>query len=78
MLAEILSSAENFFSQVCLYALFCFMFGFIFFRSVCRVCFTCMLLLYKMYVLGVRMYVLGVCMFMVSVAACFALLLRAD
>ena len=72
MLTEILSSAENFFSQVCLYALFCFMFGFIFF-SFClsRVFYTCMLLLYKM-------YVLGVCMFMVSVAACFALLLRAD
>ena len=31
MLAEILSSAENFFSQVCLYDLFCFMSGFIFF-----------------------------------------------
>ena len=78
MLAEILSSAENFFSQVCLYALFCFMFGFIIF-SFClsRVFYTCMLLLYKMYVLGVRMYVLGVCMFMVSVAACFALILYA-
>ena len=48
-----------------------------FFRSVCHVCFTCMLLLYKMYVLGVRMYVLGVYMFMVSVAACFALILYA-
>jgi hypothetical protein len=41
------------------------------FRSVCRVCFTCML--YKVYVLDVRMYVLGVRMFM-SVAVCFSLL----
>ena len=40
------------------------------FRSVYRVCFTCML--YKVYVLGVRMYVLGVRMFVASVAACFA------
>ena len=39
------------------------------FRSVCRVCFTCML--YKV-------YVLGVCMFMMSVAACFTLFLHAD
>ena len=46
-----------------------------FFRSVCRVSFTCML--YQC-VLGVRMHVLGVHMFMMSVAACFALLLKAD
>ena len=52
------------------------MFGFIiFFRSVCRVSFTCML---NQCVLGVRMHVLGVHMFMMSVAACFALLLNVD
>ena len=52
------------------------MFGFIiFFRSVYRVSFTCML--YQC-VLGVRMHVLGVHMFMMSVAACFALLLNVD
>lgn len=54
----------------------CFKFGFIFFfRSVCRVSFTCML--YQC-VLGVRIHVLDVHMFMMSVAACFALLLNAD
>ena len=31
------------------------------FRSVCRVCFTCML--YKVYVLGVRMFMVSSCMF---------------
>ena len=71
MLTEILSSAENFFSQVCLYALFCFMYGFIFSFCLSRVFYTCMLLLYKMYVLDVYMFMMGV-------AACFALLLRAD
>ena len=74
MLTEILSSAENYFSAeyVCMFFLYV---EFICFRSVCRVCFTCML--YKVCVLGVRMYVLGVRMFMVSVAACFSLLLHA-
>ena len=76
MLTEILSSAENLLSAkyVCMFFLALSLY-LIFFRFVCRVCFTCML--YKVYVLGVRMYVLGLRMFMVSVAACFALLLHA-
>ena len=75
MLTEILPSAENVF-QPSMFVLFFSLRLYLFvFRSVCHVCFTCML--YKVYVLGVRMYVLGVRMFMVSVAACFALLLHA-
>ena len=74
MLTEILSAVEKIiFSRACLYAFF-FTFVLFVFRSVCRVCFTCML--YKVYVLDVRMYVLGVRMFM-SVAVCFSLLLHA-
>ena len=64
--------AENrFFSQVCLYVLFCFTFCFSFCLS--RAFY---MYLYNVYVLGVRTYVLGVRMFMVSVAACFALILH--
>ena len=68
MLAEILSAVEKMiFSRVCLYVFFALRLYSFVFRSVCRVCFTCML--HKVYVLGVRM-------FMLSVAACFALFLR--
>ena len=73
MLTEILSSAVFFFSRVCLYVFFLYVW--IGFRSVRRVCFTC--ILYNTYVLGVHMYVLGVRMFMMSVSACFTLLLHA-
>ena len=64
------------FSRVWLYVFFSLRLYLFVFRSVCRVCFTCML--YKVYVLGVRMYVLGVRMFMMSVAACLTLFLHAD
>ena len=43
-------------------------FVFEFFHSVCRVCFTCMLLLYKMYVLGVHVYGECSCMFCIVFA----------
>ena len=62
MLAEILFRLKTFF-QPSMFVCFVFLYVWIVFRSVCRVCFTCML--NNLYVFGVRMFV-------ASVAACFA------
>lgn len=62
MLAEILFRLKTFF-QPSMFVCFVCLYVWIVSRSVCRVCFTCML--NNLYVLGVRMFV-------ASVAACFA------